>query len=202
MSISPVQHSCTMNTETVARRTEQQKAIELYFDVLLPAAMAECRAADQQSISLPPAHPNRFSRSISAIRARTRTGTPNLLAGLRSPSKSYNTRNVTKWCDFQHITSHLPMQSNSTKRAAVGATAASETDVFLVPNDSPGGGNFYSGWLRSVKIQANSQQRELALHLSFINTNVRYYAPLPNRAMIIAKSTQPCWKYRHLAIAD
>ena len=83
------------------------------------------------------------------------------------------------------------MQSNSTKRAAVGATAASEADVLLVPNDSPGGGNFYSGWLRSAKNQANSQQKELALHLSFMDTNVRYNAPLPNRAMIIAKSTQP-----------
>ena len=104
MSISPVQHSSTMTTETVARRTEQQKAIELYFDVLLPAAMAECRAYDQQSNSLPLTHPNRFSRSISAIRARTRTGTPSLLAGLRSPSKSDNTRSEET---FPPITHHV-----------------------------------------------------------------------------------------------
>ena len=83
------------------------------------------------------------------------------------------------------------MQSTNAKRAG-GVIAASETaDVLLVPNDSPGGGNFYAGWHQSVKTKANSLPKDVALYLSCLDTNVRYNAPLPDRASIVAKNTRP-----------
>ena len=64
------------------------------------------------------------------------------------------------------------MQSTNAKRAG-GVIAASETaDVLLVPNDSPGGGNFYAGWHQSVKTKANSLPKDVALYLSCLDTNV------------------------------
>ena len=87
------------------------------------------------------------------------------------------------------------MQSSSTKRAAGGAIAVStlavDAKIKLVPNDTPGGGNFYAGWQEHVSKEASGQTKELALHLSFVNTGVRYSPPLPNRADITAKNTKP-----------
>ena len=83
------------------------------------------------------------------------------------------------------------MTSTNAKRAG-GVIAASETvDVLLVPNDSPGGGNFYSGWHQSIKTKANSLPKEVALYLSCLDTNSRYNPPLPNKAAIVAKNSVP-----------
>ena len=74
---------------------------------------------------------------------------------------------------------------------AGGAIAASEVaDILLIPNNSPSGGNFYS-WLESVKNKASKQPKEVALHLSFLETHTRYSAPLPDKAQIVAKNTKP-----------
>ena len=101
-----------MTSEIVARRnSEQQKAVELFFDILLPAAMAKRRAENQQSDSLPPTttartqqNINPFRRSISAIKA----GTPSLLASLRQPSRSNNTiRQVSHGDTLSSVTQHV-----------------------------------------------------------------------------------------------
>ena len=74
---------------------------------------------------------------------------------------------------------------------AGGEVAASEiADILLMPNNSPSGGNFYP-WLESVKNKAGKLPKEVALYLSFLETNVIYNAPLPSRAAIIARNTRP-----------
>ena len=83
------------------------------------------------------------------------------------------------------------MQSSGTKVAAGGAVAASEiADILLIPNDSPGGGNFYP-WLESVQNKASKQAPNVALYLAFLTTNQRYHAALPDREEIKAKNTKP-----------
>ena len=80
---------------------------------------------------------------------------------------------------------------SSGKRPGTSVAASETAVVLLIPNDSDGGGNFHSGWLAYAKGIAAKQDADLSLHLTFLDTNERYIAPLPDRATIIAENTRP-----------
>ena len=80
---------------------------------------------------------------------------------------------------------------SSSKRPGVSVAASEATVVLLVPNNSVGGGNYHSGWLEYAKDLASKQDSDLSLHLTFLDSAVRYLAPLPDRATIIAENTRP-----------
>lgn len=77
---------------------------------------------------------------------------------------------------------------SSGKRPGTSVAASETAVVLLIPNDSDGGGNFHSGWLAYAKGIAAKQDAELSLHLTFLDSNERYIAPLPDRAMIVAEN--------------
>jgi hypothetical protein len=74
------------------------------------------------------------------------------------------------------------------KTSSDDSAATTGSKILLLPGLT---GNWHTGFHENLKSRSSCLETNLALHLSFVYTGIRYTAPFPDRAAIIAEYTIP-----------